>query len=208
MMWKLDGRVGINGANPTRTLEVNGSIRAIGENVNGGVTEMILDSQFGNKLFYSRSFTVPHTGSSNTFTKFFNFCLQSTGAYYYKVTVLSTRHNDGGSGTGNRFYGCVVDEGYLSWESDGDFGTNHQDGQTSSLGALTVLSKSCFLADSTTATSGTADNNNYGNCTVRYEIQFNGVIDTTNTGQAVYVNVELTTIHGSNMITSPHFLST
>ena len=208
MMWKLDGRVGINGANPTRTLEVNGSIRAIGENVNGGVTEMILDSQFGNKLFYSRSFTVPHTGSSNTFTKFFNFCLQSTGAYYYKVTVLSTRHNDAGSGTGNRFYGCVVDEGYLSWESDGDYGTNHQDGQTSNLGALTVLSKSCFLADSTTATSGTADNNSYGNCTVRYEIQFNGVIDTTNTGQAVYVNVELTTIHGSNMITSPHFLST
>ena len=208
MMWKLDGRVGINGANPTRTLEVNGSIRAYGENVNGGVTEMTLDGQFGNKLFYNRNFTVPHTGSSNTFTKYFNFCIQSSGAYYYKVTMMSRRYNDAGSGTGNRFYGCVVDEGYLAWESDGDYGTNHHDGQTSSLGALTVLSKSCFLADSTTATSTTPDNNNYSNCIVRYEIQFNGVIDTTNTGQGVYVNVELTTVHGNNMITSPHFFST
>lgn len=208
MMWKLDGRVGVNGANPTRTLEVNGSIRAYGENVNGGGTEMILDGQFGNKLFFNRNFTVPHTGSSNTFTKYFNFCVQSSGAYYYKVTIISTRHNDGGAGTGNRFYGCVVDEGYLAWETDGDYGTNHHDGQTSSLGALTVKSKSSFLADSTTATSGTPDNNNYSNCIVRYEIEFNGVIDTTNTGQAVYVNVELTTIHGNSMITSPHFLST
>ena len=208
MMWKLDGRVGINGANPTRTLEVNGSIRAYGENVNGDATEMILDGQFGNKLFFNRNFTVPHTGTSNSFTKFFNFCIQSSGAYYYKVTLMSMRHNDAGSGTGNRFYGCIIDEGYLSWETDGDYGTNHYDGQTSSLGALTVLSKSVFLADSTTRTSGTADNNNYSNCIVRYEIQFNGVIDTTNTGQGVYVNVELTTVHGNNMITSPHFLST
>ncbi len=124
------------------------------------------------------------------------------------MTMLSQRYNDSGSGTGNRFYGCIVDEGFLSWESDGDYGTNHESKLTSNLGGLSVVSKSCFLADSTTATATTPDNNNYGNCIVRYGVQFNGVIDTTNSGQMVYVNVELTTVHGNNTITSPHFLNT
>ena len=192
-------------------IKLNGRVvTPSGTGLNNQSTEMTKLMQIGCTGHFEK--TVVFTRGTGAPTKYLHFGIRSSGANHYKLKIICDRYTTQGT-SGQRDMGVITDEGYVYWETDGDYSNLDYPGQTSSLGQIEMVSKTTYLVqdkgetyNGLENTSGTPDNNNYHFQVVRIGIKFNGATSDGSTGmQQLQVVAEITRAATDNM-ESPHLL--